>query len=187
MGQGIPEERLKKENITAAQYREDYYDADRWTQWCVDMLTVGGKKVFRNGHWHGGGDWDAEDVYERLSFSWNDLGTYIGTHWFIGTLVHIPVHIGTYISTYWLLVYWYKYWYINSWNDLGTYIQPSSQYWFLSPVSKVEISKSTDKLSDSFKVEIYETAETAESPKTDSTVGLTRFVGYKIKRMSKFD
>ena len=95
-------------------------------------------------------------------------------------LVHILVHIG-------LLVYWYKYWYINSWNGLGTYIQPSSQYWFLSPVSKVEISKSTDKLSDSFEVEIYETAETSESPKTDSTVGLTRFVGNEIKRMSKFD
>ena len=67
------------------------------------MLTIGGKKVFRSGHWHGGGDWDAEDVYERLSFSWNDLGTYIGTHWFIGTLVHIPVHIGTHISTYWFI------------------------------------------------------------------------------------
>ena len=67
------------------------------------MLTVGGKKVFRSGHWHGGGDWDAEDVYDRLSFSWNDLGTYIGTYWFIGTLVHIPVHIGTYISTYWFI------------------------------------------------------------------------------------
>ena len=58
---------------------------------------------------------------------------------------------------------------------------------YLSAVGKVEISKSTDKRSNSFKVEIYETAETAESPKTDSTVGLTRFVGNKIKRMSKLD
>ena len=56
------------------------------------MLTIGGKKVFRNGHWHGGGDWDAEDVYDRLSFSWNDLGTYIGTYWFIGILVQILVY-----------------------------------------------------------------------------------------------
>ena len=69
----------------------------------ITVLTIGGKKVFRNGHWHGGGDWDAEDVYDRLSFSWNDLGTCIGTYWFIGTLVHIPVHIGTYISTYWFI------------------------------------------------------------------------------------
>ena len=65
----------------------------------------------------------------------------------------------------------------------------------MSPVSEVEISKSTDKLSDSFEVEMYKTAETAEiaetaesaetaeNPKTDSTVGLTRFVGNKIKRM----
>ena len=40
----------------------------------TSMLTIG-KKVFREGHWHGkGGDGDAEAVYDRLSYSWNDLG-----------------------------------------------------------------------------------------------------------------
>ena len=28
MGQGIPEERLKNESITAVQYREDYHDVN---------------------------------------------------------------------------------------------------------------------------------------------------------------
>lgn len=62
----------------------------------------------REGGW---GEGDAETVYERLSYSWNDL------------------------------------------------------------VEKVEISKSTDKKSDSFEVKIY---KTDEIPQTESTIGLTR-------------
>ena len=54
----------------------------------------------------------------------------------------------------------------------------------LPAVEKVEISKSTDKKSDSFEVKIY---KTDEIPQTDSTVCLTRFVGNKVKCMLKLN
>ena len=41
----------------------------------IELFWTAKKKVFREGHWHGkGGDGDAEAVYDRLSYSWNDLG-----------------------------------------------------------------------------------------------------------------
>ena len=66
------------------------------------------------------------------------------------------------------------------------YVQLSSGHLYivLPLVEKVEISKSTDKKSDSFEVKIY---KTDEIPQTDSTVGLTRFVGNKTKRMLKLN
>ena len=54
----------------------------------------------------------------------------------------------------------------------------------LPAVEKVEISKSTDKKSDSFEVEIY---KIDKIPQTDSTVGLTRFVSNKTKLMLKLN
>ena len=54
----------------------------------------------------------------------------------------------------------------------------------LPVVEKVEISKSTDKKSDSFEMKIY---KTDEIPQTESTIGLTRFVGNKTKLILKLN
>ena len=130
------------------------------------------KMVFREGVWHTGIEGDAETVYERLSYSWNDLGE------FIQFIIDINLSF--------------------SWNDLGKFIQfmidiysmYATFHWtfiihiVLPVVEKVEISKSTDKKSDSFEVEIY---KTDKIPQTDSTVGLTRFVGNKTKLMLKLN
>ena len=72
MGQGIPEKRLQKENMTAAQYREDYHGGgdDGW-------FKFSGK-----GHCHVCGDGFADDITvltslqsEKRRFSGAAIGT----------------------------------------------------------------------------------------------------------------
>ena len=76
---------------------------------------------------------------------------------------------------------------VNLSNLLLTFILRTFHWTFmihivLPVVEKVEISKSTDKKSDSFEVKIY---KTDEIPQTESTIGLTRFVGNKTKLILK--
>ena len=57
------------------------------------MLTIG-EKVFREGHWHGkGGDGDAEAVYDRLSYSWNDLGNIYQILFSVFTINIYPIYL----------------------------------------------------------------------------------------------
>ena len=91
------------------------------------------KEVFRNGHWHLRGEGDAEDAYNRLSYSWSDLGEYM-----------FPIH-----SAYFLF---------HIFPSFFSAIHES-----LPPVDKVEISKSTDQKSDSSGTKIYEASESPKN------------------------